>query len=114
MNYASIFLFNPFDPIATPSNVSGVLWYVQSKENITNLLDNHPHSPYIVILEPHLFTRYVINNILLQTLYYTQDTIFIVHELYQQNYICLYNLCDIYVCINTCICIIQVMHLLVQ
>lgn len=44
--------------IATPSNVSGTVWYANRNETIDELLNNGPkYSPYIVILEPELFTR---------------------------------------------------------
>lgn len=41
---------------ASPKNVSGVLWYAESQDNISSVLNDPPHSPYIVILEPDLFT----------------------------------------------------------
>ena len=52
----SLCLFLSLFYLATPKNVSGVLWYAESQENISNVLNDPPHSPYIVILEPDLFT----------------------------------------------------------
>ena len=49
---------------ATPHNVSGRVWFIETQSSLDYLISTyHDYKPYIVVLEPELFTRYSLYSI---------------------------------------------------